>query len=152
MSQTQSKYLIFVKSLLSKNGLALKGNYLEFSLSTPNFQLLPNFKLHDFLTKNQKDTYTKININIVCAAQDIRDHFGSGVGVSSSYRSPSYNKSQKGATASEHILGNALDIYPINGNVKKLKESVKEIRVSGGIGFYKTFVHIDEGKKRFWNG
>lgn len=134
------------------NGIKTDGDYLEFSISSKNFQVTENFKLHEFLTKNKSNTFTRINANIIAEAQTLRSIFGSAVGISSSYRSPTYNRSVNGASSSEHILGNALDTYPINGNIKAWKSTVKQFKVSGGTGYYKTFVHIDTGRTRTWNG
>jgi len=132
--------------------ITVTGNYLEFDINSKNFQITENFKLHEFLTKNNKDTFTKLNIDIIIEVQNLRTAFGSGVGISSSYRSPAYNRSMNGATSSEHIKGNALDTYPINGKIAAWKKVVRENKKTGGRGFYKTFVHIDTGRTRTWNG
>ncbi|WP_433895191.1 YcbK family protein [Sphingobacterium mizutaii] len=134
------------------NGIKTDGDYLEFSISSKNFQVTENFKLHEFLTKNKSNTFTRINANIIAEVQTLRSIFGSGIVISSSYRSPTYNRSVNGASSSEHILGNALDTYPINGNIKGWKSTVKQFKVSGGTGYYKSFVHIDTGRTRTWNG
>ncbi len=134
------------------NGIKTDGDYLEFSINSKNFQVTENFKLHEFLTKNRSNTFTRINANIIAEVQTLRSIFGSAIGISSSYRSPTYNKSVNGASSSEHILGNALDTYPINGNIKGWKSTVKQFKSSGGTGYYKTFVHIDTGRTRTWNG
>lgn len=134
------------------HGIKTDGDYLEFNASSPNFPITENFRLQEFLTKNRKDTFTRINANIIAEVQILRTEFGSGVGISSSYRSPSYNRSVNGATSSQHLLGNALDTYPINGNIKSWKSCVEKNKTTGGIGMYNTFVHIDTGKTRAWKG
>lgn len=146
---------IMVTAILAiavQNGIKKDGDYLEFNLQSPNFQLTKNFKLHEFLTKNQQNTFTRINANIIAEVQDLRDIFGSGIGISSSYRSPAYNNSVDGATSSEHILGNALDTYPINGKIAAWKKTVRDNKKTGGIGYYNTFVHLDTGRTRTWTG
>ena len=136
----------------AQHGVKIDGDYLEFNASTPNFQLTENFKLHEFLTKDRSNTFTRVNANIISELQQLRDTFGSGVAISSSYRSPAYNRSQNGATSSQHILGNALDTYPVNRDISGWKKVVRENKKSGGIGYYRSFVHIDTGKTRTWNG
>ena len=141
-----------LKNLCSKNNIKVSGDYIEFNKSTPNLQLTKNFKLHEFLTKNVKDTTTKINLQLILELQNLRSLFGYPIGISSSYRSPSYNKSVNGATSSQHIYGNALDTYPLNGDIKGWLNTIIKYKKNGGIGQYKTFSHIDTGSTRFWRG
>ncbi len=144
--------VLAILAAAAHHGIKTDGDYLEFNIDSKNFQLTENFKLHEFLTKNKSNTFTRINANIIAEVQTLRSIFGSSIGISSSYRSPAYNRSINGATSSEHMLGNALDTYPINGNIKGWKSTVKSFKTSGGTGYYKTFVHIDTGKTRTWNG
>lgn len=141
-----------LKNICEKHNIKVSGDNIEFNKNTANIQLTKNFKLQEFLTKNQKDTTTKINLNIVLELQNLRNVFGSPVGISSSYRSPSYNKSVNGASSSEHINGNALDTYPLNGDFKGWLNTIIKYKKTGGIGQYRTFVHIDCGNTRFWRG
>lgn len=141
-----------LKELCLKSNIKVTGDHIEFNKNTPNIQLTKNFKLHEFLTKNQKDSTTKINLNIVLELQQLRTIFGNPIGISSTYRSPSYNKSINGATASQHIYGNALDTYPLNGDIKGWLNCVIKNKKTGGIGQYKSFCHIDTGKTRYWKG
>lgn len=141
-----------LKDLCKKHNIQLSGDHIEFNKNTPDFQLTKNFKLHEFLTKNTKDTNSKINLKIVLELQNLRTIFGYPIGISSSYRSPSYNKSINGSTNSQHIYGNALDTYPLNGDIKGWLTCVVKNKKDGGIGQYKTFCHIDVGATRFWRG
>lgn len=74
--------------------------------------------------------------------------------VNSGYRTPSHNKTVGGAANSMHMYGAAADIRPANGDLAKLHELAKEIMANtGGIGVYKTFIHVDvRDKKARWNG
>lgn len=150
--KSRSGLVIAILAAAVQHGIKTDGDYLEFNIKSPNFQLTENFKLHEFLTKNRKETFTRINANIIAEVQTLRSIFGSSVGISSSYRSPSYNRSVNGATSSEHLLGNALDTYPLNGDIKGWKSTVREHKKNGGTGHYRTFVHIDTGRTRTWNG
>lgn len=141
-----------LKDLCEKHNIQVSGDHIQFDKNTPNIQLTKNFKLQEFLTKNQKNTTTKINLKLILELQNLRTIFGSPIGISSSYRSPSYNKSVNGATSSEHINGNALDTYPLNGDIKGWITTVVKYKKFGGVGQYKTFVHIDCGNTRFWRG
>lgn len=143
---------LLITKLQSIKGVTVIGNYIEFNDKADlDAQVLPNFKLREFLTKNKANTYTITNIDLLLMLNSIRKFWGSGIGISSTYRSPSYNRSINGATSSQHILGNALDIYPTNGKIKEFQNEVNKLNIFGGVGFYNTFMHIDSGNKRFWD-
>ena len=100
---------------------------------------------------------TLIDEQLVEYLQDIRDHFGKPVNVSSAYRCATHNKNVGGATGSRHMKGQAADIY-IDGvkpaEIAKYAESIGIL----GIGLYETdkdghFVHVDtRTTKSFWYG
>lgn len=100
---------------------------------------------------------TLIDEQLVEYLQDIRDHFGKPVNVSSAYRCATHNKNVGGATGSRHMKGQAADIY-ITGvapaEIAKYAESIGIL----GIGLYETdkdghFVHVDtRTTKSFWYG
>lgn len=102
-------------------------------------------------------TTTLIDDKLVEYLQQIRDHFGVEVEITSAYRCPSYNSRIGGATGSRHTKGMAADIV-VNGiapaQVAAYAESIGVL----GIGLYETakdgyFVHIDtRGYKSFWYG
>lgn len=141
-----------LKQLCAEHNITINGDHITFDKNTTDFQITANFRLHEFLTKNQKDSTTIINLNIVVELQQLRTIFGSPVRISSSYRSPSYNKSVSGGTSSQHILGNALDTFPVNGDIKGWTNTVVKNKKVGGVGTYRTFVHIDSGRTRSWKG
>lgn len=118
-----------------------------------DFQILPNFTLGELITKNKVDTFTKLELGVLVELQAVREDFGHPVTVSSSYRSKAYNKSKKGATSSEHMLGHAIDSHPVDlRRIAQYKAVIRTRNIKGGVGEYKTFVHIDTGKKRRWRG
>ena len=102
-------------------------------------------------------TTTSIDETLVKYLQQIRNHFGKAVNISSGYRCTTHNKNVGGATGSRHARGQAADIY-INGvapaEIAKYAESIGVL----GIGLYETkvdgyFVHIDtRSTKSFWYG
>ena len=53
------------------------------------------------------------NIQALCenVLEPVRQHFGVPIYLSSGYRCPALNKAVKGATASQHMKGEAADIY-----------------------------------------
>lgn len=86
---------------------------------------------------------------------EVRDKYGAPLGVTSGYRPPAINRAVGGARASQHITGNAVDIYPMDGNLKRLYEVSKAIPsvVGLGSGMHRGFVHIDarSGGRTYWN-
>lgn len=89
----------------------------------------------------------------------IRDEFNAPIVVNSGYRSPAHNKKVGGAPNSYHVKGQAADIRPrrhrdqerFNSELGRLK-IIANKKGHGGVGFYPTFVHVDLGPKRRWNG
>ena len=123
-----------------------------------NYKISNNFSSHEFDCKGGSccDT-TFIDEDLIKYLQQIRDHFGKPVTISSAYRCAVHNKNVGGATGSQHVIGTAADIS-VEGvapaEVAKYAESIGVL----GIGLYETakdgyFVHIDNRKtKSFWYG
>ena len=63
------------------------------------------------------------NMQALCenVLEPLRQQFGEPVYISSGYRCPALNKAVKGATASQHMKGEAADIYSKQG-AKRLRE------------------------------
>lgn len=118
------------------------------------FQILPNFNLGELLTKNRKNTFTKLELGVLLLLQSIREKFGHPVRVSSSYRSKAYNSSLNGATSSQHLLGHAIDSHPTDPKrIAEYKAVIRMMDIKGGVGEYNNFVHVDtRNKKARWNG
>lgn len=118
-----------------------------------NVKLSKNFTVKEFACSDGTDTVF-ISLALVNLLQKIRDHFGKAVIINSAYRTEAHNKSIGGATYSQHKYGLAADIH-INGvTSKEIADYVETLLPSsGGIGIYKSFVHIDVRRvKSRWNG
>jgi N-acetylmuramoyl-L-alanine amidase len=90
---------------------------------------------------------------------ELRESFGKPCTVLSSYRSPAYNRRVGGASRSQHLEFNALDIAIKGVSAKRVYERLlqwrSEGRFKGGIGYYPSsgFVHIDtRGRNATWWG
>tara|TARA_B110000967_G_scaffold98273_1_gene100929 strand:- start:5156 stop:6739 length:1584 start_codon:yes stop_codon:yes gene_type:complete len=74
----------------------------------------------------------------------------------SGYRNPSWNKTIRGSRSSQHMNGYACDIQwdGFKKGREELAPFVKLARANGfkGFGYYDTFLHIDIGRSRSWNG
>lgn len=118
-----------------------------------NVKLSKNFTVKEFACSDGTDTVF-ISLALVNLLQKIRNHFGKAVIINSAYRTEAHNKSIGGATYSQHKYGLAADIH-INGVTPKEIAAYVETLMpsSGGIGIYKSFVHVDVRRvKSRWNG
>lgn len=112
-----------------------------------------NFKVSEFACTDGSDPIF-ISPELVKVLQKVRTHFGRAVTINSAYRTPTKNKAVGGATYSQHLYGTAADIVVKGVEPKKVAAYVETLMPSkGGIGIYKTFVHVDvRATKSRWNG
>ena len=96
-------------------------------------------------------------VETLVVLDEIRERLGKPITLTSTYRSPEYNKAVGGARFSQHLLFNAIDLqargatpYDVEQVAKSLRgkrfrdpETGKTFVFRGGIGRYPTFVHID---------
>lgn len=84
----------------------------------------------------------------------LRDNIGCAIYVNSGYRTTAHNTKVNGAKNSMHLYGCAADIRPANNELAKLYELADlHLNNSGGLGKYKTFIHVDvRTKKSRWEG
>ena len=106
-------------------------------------KLSANFKVSEFACKDGSDTVF-ISPGLVTVLQKIRDHFAKPVIITSAYRNDAYNKKLGGADYSQHKYGMAADIYISGVSPATIAVYVETIMPnSGGIGIYRSFVHVD---------
>ena len=71
--------------------------------------------------------------------------------VTSGFRCPEHNRNVGGATSSKHLAGRAVDIalnMSEENQVTLLELAIKHGLV--GIGVAKTFIHLDDTRRRLW--
>ena len=112
-----------------------------------------NFRVREFACKDGSDPIF-IDDELVSILQQIRDHFGKAVTITSAFRTASHNKKVGGATYSQHLYGKAADIKISGVTPSVVADYVETLMPStGGIGRYSTFTHVDVRKvKSRWNG
>lgn len=121
-------------------------------------KLSENFSVREFSCKGRGCcSTTLVDDKLVEYLQQIRDHFGKPVTVTSGHRCAKHNKSVGGVTASRHMKGQAADIVVAGVKPAEVAKYAESIGVLG-IGLYESpksgyFTHIDtRTKKAFWYG
>lgn len=98
-------------------------------------------------------------VEVALVADELRRRCRFPITISSAYRSPRYNATLPGAAPhSMHLQFNALDLKPqdrTSSKLRMMKRIIQEMRndgfFMGGIGSYRTFLHIDaRGHNATW--
>lgn len=108
-----------------------------------------NFKISEFACKDGSDEI-KIDTDLVVILQQIRDHFGSAVTISSGYRTPAHDKAVGGSGSGYHTKGQAVDI--VIGGVDPLTAGLYAAELlgpRGGIEIGNGYLHIDTRADRW---
>jgi hypothetical protein len=89
---------------------------------------------------------------VVKVADEARHRLGKPLRITSAFRNVAYNRAIQGAVGSWHTRGGALDL---SGSPATLHRILNEMRAEGlfrgGLGKYKTFVHVDvRGRNADW--
>ena len=123
-------------------------------------QLSEHFNSYEFrcgLGRPCACTTILIDDKLVEFLEQIRQHFGQPITITSAYRCENYNRSIGGATGSRHSKGQAADIVVKGVSPREVAKYAESIGVLG-IGLYETdsdgyFTHIDtRDYKSFWYG
>lgn len=102
-----------------------------------------NFTVTEFASKDGSRAVI-INPLLPKYLQKARDHFGKPMIITSGYRTTAHNAKVGGVSNSQHVFGNAADVYIPGVSVSDLYNYFCEIAGNScGIGIYDTFVHFD---------
>ena len=120
---------------------------------TSKTKLTKNFSINEFSCQGRGCCSTvMIDSKLAGYLQQIRDHFGKSVTITSGYRCAKHNASVGGASGSYHTKGMAADIQVKGVAPKEVAKFAESIGVLG-IGLYSNFVHVDtRTTKFFWYG
>ena len=107
-----------------------------------DIQLSTNFKAKEFACSDGSDFFV-VSPELVTILQKVRDWAKGAVYVNSGFRTESHNSKVGGAKNSYHKYGMAADIT-VNGKTPaQVCAFLESVMLSGGIGKYKTFTHVD---------
>lgn len=109
-----------------------------------------NFSVREFRCKDDSDPVF-VDMDLVKLLQQIRDHFGKPLTITSAFRTAAHNKNVKGATYSQHCYGKAADIRVQGVSVEDVADYAETLlKNTGGIGRYPVkkgrpagWVHVD---------
>lgn len=122
----------------------------------PKLWAWPNFSLRDEIASNGNGAVI-VDPETLDMAESMRAIYARKMGkimplnVTSGYRDPAYNQKIGGGKNSMHLEGKALDISTNGHDRRALYAAAKEAGFTG-FGFYNTFIHVDTGRPRFWEG
>lgn len=111
------------------------------------------FKMKEFECRDGCVMPASARENIVALVENVldpaRERLGMPIRVNSGYRCAKHNRKVGGVAASQHLLGEAADVVPVNsekGKVKsELERLVRIIKEQGAFDqliVYPTFVHV----------
>lgn len=94
--------------------------------------------------------------DVAVLADMLRAKSGVPLKVISAHRSIAYNKAVGGAPRSMHLLSRALDLAPVaSQRIDRVRRAAVELHsqksLPGGLGLYRSFVHVDTGRWRVWS-
>lgn len=121
-----------------------------------NVKVSEHFKVREFRCPDGSDTIL-IADKLPPILEQIRAHFGGKplvVHTGGGYRTESYNRKEGNAQYSQHMYGCAADISISGVAPKDLAAYARKIMPNfGGVGTYKSFVHVDcRETAANWNG
>lgn len=114
-------------------------------------KLSANFSREEFACKCGCG-FDHISLELVEVLQDVRNHFGKPIKVTSACRCEEHNYRVGGAKKSKHLLGIAADIVVKGVSPDEVVGYLTETYPTRyGVGKYNSFTHIDvRDKKARW--
>jgi len=92
----------------------------------------------------------KVDSRLLDGFDSLRSRYNKPLLILSCFRSPYHNAKVGGAVQSRHLVGDACDISIVNEDRLLLERIALELGFTG-LGYYRTFLHIDlRPKKARW--
>jgi uncharacterized protein YcbK (DUF882 family) len=111
-------------------------------------RLSKNFTRNEFACQGENccSHSAPLHPDLIDGVQALRDEIGCALNISSGFRCRTHNKAIGGKENSFHTLGMACDILiPNSISAKQFSKMTRNIAQfeNGGIGVYKSFIHVD---------
>jgi GH24 family phage-related lysozyme (muramidase) len=120
-------------------------DWSDFSASVGKHITVGEVLQYDARRQPRRGSVEELEIIKICFEFDkIRSAWGQPIGVTSGYRPEPINREVGGVSNSQHVLGKALDVYPMDGRLDDFFRWIAK-RWSGGLGDGRRrgFVHLD---------
>lgn len=124
-----------------------------FECFSENCMMLRNFKRRELSCRCCGEL--KIDSVLATKLQALRDIVDFPIVLNSAYRCKKHNATVLGAAkASSHCTGKAVDIKTVGWSGVKLHKLLNSAFKLGfgGVGIYKSHIHLDVGRERLWVG
>lgn len=109
-------------------------------------QVTKDFHIGEFKCKGTGQA--KMSSDVISRLQQLRDHLGVAITVTSGYRSPEHNRRVGGVEGSLHTKGLAADIKAAGISMQRLADAARRFFPTAVV--YGTHVHVDVGRARSW--
>jgi len=133
--------------------LWLDAQQLEFGFAA-ELALLSDRRTNGVMNDTPPEGLWPAIVPTVRLVERVRAQFGPTT-IHSAYRSPAYNAAVTTSTDSRHSHNDAIDFSCLQGTPREWHAFLRVLRrdgaFSGGLGLYKTFVHVDtRGTQADW--
>ena len=109
------------------------------------------FKPHEFDSPDLPGSGIWMDENLIKIIDQIRGFWGEPLHVNSAYRTPAHNEKVGGVKNSQHAKHKAVDLHIDSQEMGDFIEKYAIDLGIGGVGRYNTFIHLDTGRRRYWD-
>lgn len=127
--------------------------FITFSERTPDWEIIPGFMLHEFLTSYPHDKLTRIDLKLVLFTDWVQREFKGEITVRDTYVREEYCNIKDPRERWLHTMGFAIDLVPTKMGpraIKELHKAARRTHLHGGVRCHKNHLHLDTVEKSRW--